>query len=149
MYRHLHYKQACVIVITTSDWLISISGRGWDSSRPWLRWWILEHFCSPYKPLSPSLIFFFTNTFIHKTLNPQCTFYLTYMYVDIVLIFIYNLFLKFDFNQPKEMNCNQLFPRSYHKPVHRKDSTDKTTKIDMISTAFIHQKKVFTKLYAK
>lgn len=97
----------------------------------------------------PFLDFFFTNTFIYKTLNPQCTFYLTYMYVDIVLIFIYNLFLKFDFNQPKEMNCNQLFPRSFHKPVHRKDSTDKTTKIDMISTAFIHQKKVFTKLYAK
>lgn len=148
MYRHLHYKQACVIVITTSDWLISISGRGWDSSRPWLRWWILEHFCSPYKPLSPSLIFFFTNTFIHKTLNPQCTFYLTYMYVDNVLIYQQSVF-KISFQPPKEMNCNQLFPRSYHKPVHRKDSTDKTTKIDMISTAFIHQKKVFTKLYAK
>lgn len=147
MYRHLHYKQACVIVITTSDWLISISGRGWDSSRPWLRWWILEHFCSPYKPLSPSLIFFFTNTFIHKTLNPQCTFYLTYMYVDNVLIYQQSVFISFQ--PPKEMNCNQLFPRSYHKPINRKDSTDKKRKIDMISTAFIHQKKVFTKLYAK
>lgn len=97
----------------------------------------------------PFLDFFFHKYLHHKTLNPQCTFYLTYMYVDIVLIFIYNLFLKFDFNQPKQMNCNQLFPRSYHKPVHRKDSTDKKRKIDMISTAFIHQKKVFTKLYAK
>lgn len=108
----------------------------------------LEHFCSPYKPLSPSLIFFSTNTFIHKTLNPQCTFYLTYMYVDNVLIYQQSVF-KISFQPPKEMNCNQLFPRSYHKPVHRKDSTDKKRKIDMISTAFIHQKKVFTKLYAK
>lgn len=92
--------------------------------------------------------FFFTNTFIHKTLNPQCTFYLTYMYVDNVLIYQQSVF-KISFQPPKEMNCNQLFPRSYHKPVHRKDSTDKKRKIDMISTAFIHQKKVFTKLYAK
>lgn len=96
----------------------------------------------------PFLDFFFTNTFIYKTLNPQCTFYLTYMYVDNVLIYQQSVF-KISFQPPKEMNCNQLFPRSYHKPVHRKDSTDKTTKIDMISTAFIHQKKVFTKLYAK
>lgn len=108
----------------------------------------LEHFCRPYKPLSPSLIFFSTNTFIHKTLNPQCTFYLTYMYVDNILIYQQSVF-KISFQPPKEMNCNQLFPRSYHKPVHRKDSTDKKRKIDMISTAFIHQKKVFTKLYAK
>lgn len=70
------------------------------------------------------------------------------MYVDNVLIYQQSVF-KISFQPPKEMNCNQLFPRSYHKPVHRKDSTDKTTKIDMISTAFIHQKKVFTKLYAK
>lgn len=96
----------------------------------------------------PFLDFFFTNTFIHKILNPQCTFYLTYMYVDNVLIYQQSVF-KISFQPPKEMNCNQLFPRSFHKPVHRKDSTDKTTKIDMISTAFIHQKKVFTKLYAK
>lgn len=97
----------------------------------------------------PFLDFFsLTNTFIHKTLNPQCTFYLTYMYVDNVLIYQQSVF-KISFQPPKEMNCNQLFPRSYHKPVHRKDSTDKKRKIDMISTAFIHQKKVFTKLYAK
>lgn len=96
----------------------------------------------------PFLDFFFTNTFIHKTLNPQCTFYLTYMYVDNVLIYQQSVF-KISFQPPKEMNCNQLFPRSYHKPVHRKDWTDKKRKIDMISTAFIHQKKVFTKLYAK
>lgn len=96
----------------------------------------------------PFLDFFSTNTFIHKTLNPQCTFYLTYMYVDNVLIYQQSVF-KISFQPPKEMNCNQLFPRSYHKPVHRKDSTDKKRKIDMISTAFIHQKKVFTKLYAK
>lgn len=96
----------------------------------------------------PFLDFFLKNTFIHKTLNPQCTFYLTYMYVDNILIYQQSVF-KISFQPPKEINCNQLFPRSYHKPVHRKDSTDKKRKIDMISTAFIHQKKVFTKLYAK
>lgn len=108
----------------------------------------MMNFRTLLQSISPSLIFFFTNTFIHKTLNPQCTFYLTYMYVDNVLIYQQSVF-KISFQPPKEMNCNQLFPRSYHKPIHRKDSTDKKRKIDMISTAFIHQKKVFTKLYAK
>lgn len=51
------------------------------------------------------------------------------MYVDNVLIYQQSVF-KISFQPPKEMNCNQLFPRSFHKPVHRKDSTDKTTKID-------------------
>lgn len=49
------------------------------------------------------------------------------MYVDNVLIYQQSVF-KISFQPPKEMNCNQLFPRSYHRPVHRKDSTDKKKK---------------------
>lgn len=107
---------------TLCNWFSSISGWGWDSSGPGLRWWILEHFCSPYTPPSLSW-FFFINTFSHKTNNPQCIFYLTYMYVDNVLIYQQSTF-QFYFNRPKQMNCNQLFPRSFPS-----EETEQTQKI--------------------